>query len=64
MSYCGHGVNASHMAGEVIADAMTGTMERLDMFERIGHRKIPFGQTFGSQMLALGMLCFRMHELL
>ena len=64
MGYCGHGVNASHMAGEVIADAMTGTMERLDMFERIGHRKIPFGQTFGSQMLALGMLYFRMRDLL
>ena len=64
MGYCGHGVNTSHMAGEVIADAMTGTMGRLDMFERVGHRRMPFGQTFGAQMLALGMLYFRLRDLL
>ena len=64
MGYSGHGVNATHAAGEIMADAVAGTLEQLDIFERIGHHKIPFGQTFGNQMLALGMLYYRLRDLL
>ena len=64
MGYSGHGVNTTHLAGEIMADAIAGTFEKLDIFEKINHTKIPFGQKFGGQMVALGMLYFRMMDLL
>jgi glycine/D-amino acid oxidase-like deaminating enzyme len=62
--YCGHGVNATHIAGEIVADAISGTMERLDLFEKIRHIRLPVGQFLGNQMLALGMLYYRLRDLL
>ncbi len=62
--YCGHGVNATHIMGEVVADAIAGTMERFDVYERIRHFRIPGGQWFGNQLVALGMLYFRLKDLL
>jgi len=64
LGYSGHGVNMTHATGEILADAIGGTLERLDLFERVGHRRIPFGQLFGNQMVAAGMLYFRMRDLL
>jgi hypothetical protein len=57
-------VSLSHAFGEVLADAVAGTSEHMDIFARVPHRKIPFGQKFGSQMVALGMLYFRLRDLL
>lgn len=62
--YCGHGVNATHIAGQIVADAISGTMERLDLFERIRHVRLPVGQFLGNQMLALGMLYYRLRDLI
>lgn len=62
--YCGHGVNATHIAGEIVADAISGTMERLDLFEKIRQVRLPVGQFLGNQMLALGMLYYRLRDLL
>ncbi len=62
--YSGHGVNMTHIAGEIVADAIGGTMEHLDIFERVRHFRIPLGQWFGNQMVALGMLYYRMRDLL
>jgi glycine/D-amino acid oxidase-like deaminating enzyme len=64
LGYSGHGVSLSHAFGEVLADAVAGTSEHMDIFARVPHRKIPFGQKFGSQMVALGMLYFRLRDLL
>ena len=62
LGYSGHGVSLSHAFGEVMADAVVGTSEGMDLFARVPHRKIPFGQKFGSQVLALGMLYFRLRD--
>jgi len=62
--YCGHGVNATHIAGQIVADAIGGTMEKLDLFEKIRHVRLPVGQFLGNQMLALGMLYYRLRDLL
>ncbi len=62
--YSGHGVNVTHLAGEIMADAVGGTMERLDVFEKIKHVRIPAGQWVGNQMVALGMIYFRLRDLL
>ncbi|HYD15652.1 MAG TPA: FAD-binding oxidoreductase [Hyphomicrobium sp.] len=62
--YCGHGLNATHIAGDIVADAISGTMERLDLFEKIRQIRLPVGQFLGNQMLALGMLYYRLRDLL
>jgi gamma-glutamylputrescine oxidase len=64
LGYSGHGVSLTHACGEIMADAVAGTFERMDVFANVPHRKIPFGQTFGSHMVALGMLYFRLRDML
>lgn len=62
--YSGHGLAPSHMAGRVLADAIGGDLERFDVFARIGHLKLPGGKWFANPALALGMLYYRLKELL
>jgi glycine/D-amino acid oxidase-like deaminating enzyme len=62
--YSGHGVNASHIMAEVVADAVGGTLETFDLFARIRHFRIPGSQWAGNQIIALGMLYFRLRDLL
>lgn len=62
LGYSGHGVSLSHAFGEVLADAVVGTSDGMDLLADVPHRKIPLGQKFGSQMLALGMLYFRLRD--
>lgn len=62
--YCGHGLNTTHIAGEIVAEAIAGTMEKLDLFERIRHIRLPVGQFLGNQLLALGMLYYRLRDVL
>jgi len=62
--YSGHGVNASHIMAEVVADAVGGTLENFDLFAKIRHFRIPGTQWVGSQLVALGMLYFRLKDLL
>lgn len=64
IGYSGHGVNATHIMGEVLADAIGGTLETFDMWAGMDHIRVPGGQTFGNQMIALGMLYYRMKDLL
>jgi len=62
--YCGHGVNTTHIAAEIVCDAIAGTMEKFDLFEKIKHVRLPVGRWAGNQMLALGMLYYRIRDLL
>jgi gamma-glutamylputrescine oxidase len=62
--YSGHGLAPAHMAGKIIADAIGGDLERFDIFERIRHRKLPGGKWFANPALALGMLYYRLKELI
>jgi glycine/D-amino acid oxidase-like deaminating enzyme len=60
--YCGHGVNATHIAAAIVSDAICGTTERLDLFDRIRHVRLPLGRWAGNQMLALGMIYYRLRD--
>jgi glycine/D-amino acid oxidase-like deaminating enzyme len=60
--YSGHGVNASHIMGEIMADAIGGTLEKFDLFADIRHFRIPGSQWLGNQMIALGMLYYRLKD--
>lgn len=62
--YCGHGVNMSHIAAEILSDAICGTTEKFDMFDRIRHIRLPIGRWAGNQLLALGMVYYRLRDLL
>ncbi|MDH5345688.1 MAG: FAD-binding oxidoreductase, partial [Gammaproteobacteria bacterium] len=60
--YSGHGVNASHIMGEIVADAIGGTLEKFDLFANIRHFRMPGSQWLGSQIIALGMLYYRLQD--
>lgn len=62
--YSGHGVAPTHIAGQILADAIGGDMERFDVFEKIRHWKLPGGKWFANPALALGMLYYRLKEIL
>lgn len=60
--YSGHGVCASHVMGEIMADAVGGTMERFDLFAGMKHLRIPGPRWIGNQLVALGMLYYRLKD--
>lgn len=62
--YCGHGVNTTHLAAEIVADAVCGTFEKFDCFARMRQIRLPVPRWAGNQMLALGMLYYRLKDML
>jgi len=62
--YSGHGVSATHAMSEVVADAIVGTMEKFDLFANMKHFRIPGSQWMGNQIIALGMLYYKLGDLL
>lgn len=58
--YSGHGVNVTHLAGQIMAEAVCGTMERYDIFANIKPFTIPGQHVFRRQMVALGMLYYKL----
>ncbi len=62
--YSGHGLAPTHLAGRVLAEAIAGQAERFDLFARIRHWRLPGGRWFANPALALGMLYYRMREIL
>jgi gamma-glutamylputrescine oxidase len=60
--YSGHGVSATHVMGEIMSDAVAGTMERFDLFADMKHFKLPGSQWIGNQIIALGMLYYKMKD--
>lgn len=62
--YCGHGVSPTHMAGEIMADSVEGKYDRLELFEKYPHTPVPLGRWAGNQLVALGMIYFKMLDLI
>jgi len=60
--FSGHGVSPTHTMSEVMADAVGGKMERYDLFADMKHFRIPGTQWVGSQIIALGMLFYKMKD--
>ena len=58
----GHGVNATHIMGEIMAEAIGGTMEKFDLFAGMKHFRIPGSQWLGNQIIALGMLYYKLMD--
>ena len=60
--YSGHGVNVTHLAGQIMAEAVAGTMERFDVFAGIKPVVIPGAHRFAKPMVSLGMLYYQLKD--
>lgn len=60
--YSGHGVNVTHLAGQIMADAVAGTFERFDIFASVKPFVVPGAHTFSRPMVALGMLFYQLKD--
>ena len=62
-SYAGHGLNATHLAGKLLGEAISGQQQgRFDLFAQVPHITFPGGKHLRSPLLALGMLWHRLKE--
>lgn len=63
-AYSGHGLNATHLAGKLLGEAISGQQGGgFDLFAKVPHITFPGGQHLRSPLLALGMLWHRLKEL-
>ena len=63
-AYSGHGVNATHLAGKLLAEAISGQHSSgFELFAKVPHMTFPGGKHLRSPLLALGMLWHRLKEL-
>ena len=60
--YSGHGVNVTHLAGQIMAETVAGTLERFDIFASIKPTIIPGSTRFNKQMVALGVLYYQIKD--
>ncbi len=60
--YSGHGVNVTHLAGQILADAVAGTMERFDVFADVKPVRVPGAYLFSKPLVALGVLYYQVRD--
>ena len=60
--YSGHGVNVTHLAGQIMADAVGGTMERLDLFSGMRPLVIPGMRSLKIPLVSLGMAYYKIKD--
>ena len=60
--YSGHGVNVTHLAGQILADAVAGTLERFDLFADVKPMRVPGAHAFAKPMVALGVLYYKLRD--
>ena len=60
--YSGHGVNVTHLAGRIMADAVAGTMEQFDLFADVKPFIVPGARLLNKPMVALGVLYYQIKD--
>jgi gamma-glutamylputrescine oxidase len=60
--FSGHGALITTLAGELMAEAVTGTMERFDVFEKLRHNPFPGGRYFARPLATLGLLWYALRD--
>ncbi|MFT3755931.1 MAG: FAD-binding oxidoreductase [Pseudoxanthomonas sp.] len=60
--FSGHGVAATGLAGTVIAEAIRGQSQRLDVFEKLKHLPFPGGRLLRTPMLVTAMAWYRLRD--
>ena len=63
--YSGHGVNVTHWCAKLLGEAIhAGHSQGMDVFSAVPHMTFPGGPALRSPLLALGMLWYRLREIL
>lgn len=62
--FSGHGLALAVMAGKLVAETIAGQAERFDLLARIKHHRFPGGTLLRTPALVLGMLYYRLKDLL
>ena len=62
--FSGHGIAATGLAGRVIAEAIQGQSERLDVFGKLRHLPFPGGRLFRTPMLVAAMAWYKLRDAL
>lgn len=63
-AYSGHGLNATHLAGRLLGEAIAGQHSSgFELFAKVPHMTFPGGRHLRSPLLALGMLWHRLKAL-
>ncbi|WP_427977178.1 NAD(P)/FAD-dependent oxidoreductase [Agarivorans sp.] len=62
--FSGHGIAATGLAGRMMAESISATSERFDIFEKIPHMPFPGGRLFRTPALVLAMTYYRIRDLL
>ena len=60
--FSGHGALITTLAGELMAEAIIGTMERFDVFANLPHRPFPGGKMFARPLATLGLLYYALRD--
>lgn len=60
--YSGHGVNVTHLAGQILADTIAGTCERFDVFAKIRPVRIPGAHLVQKPLVALGVAYYQLRD--
>ncbi len=60
--FSGHGALITTLAGELIAEAMSGTLQKFDVFASLPHRKFPGGRVFARPLATLGLMWFALRD--
>lgn len=60
--FSGHGALITTIAGELMAEAVVGTMERFDVFASLPHSRFPGGGWLKRPLATLGLLYYAMRD--
>lgn len=60
--FSGHGVALTGLAGKLVAEAIAGQAERLDLLSKIKHYDFPGGKLLRTPALVLGMLWYQLRD--
>ncbi len=60
--YSGHGVNVTHLAGQILAEVVAGTSERFDLFATLKTPKVPGAYHFATPLVRLGILYYQVRD--
>lgn len=60
--FSGHGALITTLAGEVMADALTGAMGGFDVFANLPHRPFPGGRLFARPLATLGLIWYALRD--
>ena len=60
--FSGHGVALTGLAGKLVAEAISGQAQRLEVFSKIKHHDFPGGKLLRTPALVLGMAWYQLRE--